>query len=108
MKVKCEVGYNIVQQCLDIFIFDDKNWYIYKGPEEIEVKPRSRNTIQTNIEFLKIPYEFCDVLEEGIARKYATRRGMDISIFENTSKDSHIKDLKWILTHFINKDKRED
>lgn len=109
--IKCEIEYDIRQQCTNVYVFDQTYWYIYHPDAENQIRKVKRdNTIfQEDVEFLKIPFpDIMDKLEEAIAKKYATRKGVDLSLYENTSKDSHIKDLRWVLTHFINKDKREN
>jgi hypothetical protein len=107
--MKCEVEYNIREQTLDVYLFDNLNWYVY-NPDAVGntlTIPKNEKNIFTDgdVRYLAIPYEAVEELEEAMAKKYASRKGVDISLFENTAKDSHIKDLKWILTHFINKDK---
>lgn len=110
--IKCEIEYDIRHQCTNVYVFDRTHWYIYDPNSVDQIRKIKRNPAllqEEDIEFLKIPFpDIENKLEEAFAKRYANHKGVDLSLYENTAKDSHIKDLKWVLTHFINKDKREN
>ena len=94
--LRCEINKNIASQLVEIYLFDEKNYYGYREDHGFQIHPRE--SIYTLAEpFISIPYEAWDVMKE------AFKKELDVEKIEGSS--AHIKDLRWILGHFLNKDK---
>ncbi len=96
--MKAELQKNIVSQTVDIFLFDRKSYIIYDKEHRYNIKERDAeySTIEP---FISLPYEIYYDICGVIAEEYNTRKNI------NQTNGEHLKDLRWVLSHFINKDK---
>lgn len=97
--LKCEIHRNILQQRVDVYVFDRTNHFIYKEDAEYlmdESKPYLVDGIKP---FLSISYDIWEAMSKEIAKDYNSKNGV------TETNGEHLKDLRWVLEHFINKDK---
>ena len=85
-------------------MLDDKYYYKVDGNENILIEHR-KNFINNALKpFISLPYEIADVLLKACAEEYKKYKIEDNAAL--LAKDSNLEDVRWILTHFINKDKK--
>ena len=94
--LRCEINKNIVTQNVEIYLIDRDFYFTYEEGDTVSHK-RERFTVDGTKPFLVLPYDVWDPLKE------AFKNELDVEKLEGSA--SHIKDLRCILGHFLNKDK---
>ena len=95
--LKVEINKNILTQKIEIYLFDKENYLMYMPNGEISVHKRQPYIVDGVKPYLCIPYDIWEPLKE------AFKVELDVEKIEGAA--SHIKDLRWVLSHFMNKDK---
>jgi hypothetical protein len=97
--MKFEIEYNIIEQLIKIYAFDDKYFYHY-NKDKISYSEKDPFTLNENLEFISLPPELADDLFESIV-KFQNKKINKIPVPE---VGEHVKDLRWVLGHFMKKD----
>ena len=95
--LRCEINKNIVTQSVEIYLFDKTDYFTYMPDGDVKI--HKREPLVGGLEpYLCFPYDVWDTLKE------AFKNELDVEKIEGSG--AHIKDLRWILSHFIDKDKK--
>ena len=95
--LKCEIYKNILKQQVEIYIFDKQDYYIYDDGE-YKCHVKKSYVIDGVKPCFILPYDLWEPIKE------AFKKELDVEKIEGSQ--SHIKDLRWILTHFMKKDEK--
>lgn len=96
--LKCEIDKNIVTQMVDIYVFDEDTYIKYNGDGDFDIQPRDPYVIGGIEPYMSIRYDIWDKLLEAFK--------IELKVEKIEGSTSHIKDLRWVLSHFLNKDKK--
>lgn len=94
--LKCEINKNIVSQNVEVYLFHESSYFVYNKDGEFEIHDREPFVAGMK-PYLTIRYDIWDALRE------AFKKELDVEKIEGSA--GHIKDLRWVLAHFLNKDK---
>jgi hypothetical protein len=101
--LRCEINKNIATQRVEIYLCDRDNYYTYQytyNEESFgEYKICKRESAVAAIQpCFTIPYELWEPIKD------AFKQELNVEKIEGSA--SHIKDLRWVLDHFMSKDKK--
>ena len=96
--LRCEINKNIATQKVEIYLFDKDNYIMYMENGEISIHKRQPYIVDGVKPYLTIPYEVWDPLKEVFK--------LELNVEKIEGSASHIKDLRWVLDHFMSKDKK--
>jgi len=95
--LKCEINKNIVTQQVEIYLIDRDYYFTYENGVTVSHN-RDPFTADGTLPYLVIPYDVWEPLKE------AFKQELNVEKIEGSA--SHIKDLRWVLDHFMSKDKK--
>lgn len=95
--LKCEIERNLIKQTVDIYIFNKEQYLKYDGDNTYSMNNYESWTIDGLKPFISLPYDVWDLLENVVNKE---------PDYDVEGSRAHLKDLRWVLTHFINKDKK--
>lgn len=105
--LKCEINRSLVTQCVDIYLFTEKEYFSYNSDcyDKIQRHEYKRYMIDGLKPFLSLPYDIADKLFKNISEDTMNRKLEDGTAL--SAKEMHIKDLNKILDYFMEISKNE-